>query len=276
MATTPEELKAAAEAQAKREAEEKARLEAEAKAKAEADAAAGEGDDDVNLDKVGIKVDKLTYSPEEVQTLIAEATRKGAKISKDQLHKEIEKQKSEAQRLDGELKKLQEAQKAQQSQQDQQKSAEAEAQLKAQLEEVSKKLELMETSVVDQAAKAQELEARLQAEKLMTYAQQRIAEAQGRIIPELVRGNSKDEIDKAVQLAKARFEEIELSLKNSLKLPSATLQSTTGADQQTQESQQTQVERVEFKNMRDRDLYKAKRAEILQKIYAEAGFPVKT
>lgn len=51
-------------------------------------------------------------------------------------------------------------------------------------------------------------EQKLTAIELEYYKKEKIAEANGKIIPELVTGNTKEEIDNSIELAKKRYEEI--------------------------------------------------------------------
>jgi hypothetical protein len=228
--------------------------------------------------RVNVPITKTVYSPDEVQSMLAEAVKQGAKISKDQLHKEIDNARDNARKLQEKVTALEQAQKDAVTAQSKQEADDQASAMRAELEKVTNKMAALEDAYVSQNAKLEETTARLQKEKLATYAQQKVAEANGRIIAEMVHGNSVKEIDDAAAKAKAKFDEIEAGLKQSLKLPGATQ----GHDGKKENEQQadndegdvTIIERAEIKSFADREQYKNKRAELMKRVYAEAGFPV--
>jgi predicted RNase H-like nuclease (RuvC/YqgF family) len=57
--------------------------------------------------------------------------------------------------------------------------------------------------------------------KLENYKSQKIAEAQGRLIPELVNGNSEEEINASIEQAKQRYAEITQSAVQQVQMPVA-------------------------------------------------------
>lgn len=76
-------------------------------------------------------------------------------------------------------------------------------------EETSKKLqEQSENFVAEMAKKDKAFDDKLREKELETYRQSVIADAQGQIIPEVVKGNTKEEIDASAEKAKARYTEI--------------------------------------------------------------------
>lgn len=96
-------------------------------------------------------------------------------------------------------------------------------QLKADKKELSTKLKALEDSVVDEATLRESIRKELEGEyEVKLYKSNKIGELKDEIIPELVTGNTKEEIDASLEIAKTKFKEIQERILGSVKIPSAT------------------------------------------------------
>lgn len=162
--------------------------------------------------------DKSSFSKEEVDKLVDESTRKVmeefdkklkdvASTEKNKLYETIQKEKNEKEALAKRLSSFEEAEKA--------KKVEEEQKRKEELD-VKERLTELESKTTSDNKRFQELldikdkefQARLKQRDLEVYREKKVAEAKGNVIPELVRGESVEEIDKAYNVAVTRYEEI--------------------------------------------------------------------
>lgn len=140
-----------------------------------------------------------------------EFAEKARKQEKDKLYGTIEK-------LQEKLETLTEAQKADQEEkkkirEEAEAAAEKERQAKLSSEDkLAEQLSKLAEKLDKEASAREELEAKLAEERearaLDSYRQKALSEAGNEIIPDLVRGNSQEEIDRNVALAKSRFQEL--------------------------------------------------------------------
>ncbi|MBO8161145.1 MAG: hypothetical protein H0Z24_05865 [Thermosipho sp. (in: Bacteria)] len=89
--------------------------------------------------------------------------------------------------------------------------------LNKEIEDLKAKLEQAENSKVDRAKLEEEIEAKLKAEyEVKLYRLEKLSdpEIRDKVIPELVTGTTKEEIDKAIEFSKKKYEEIVNSVMN--------------------------------------------------------------
>ena len=81
--------------------------------------------------------------------------------------------------------------------------------LKAKLKEAETKLANLESSVVDEPELRSTIEKEIKDKyEVKLYAQQKIAEFKDEIIPELISGETKEEIDKSLEKSKEQFSKL--------------------------------------------------------------------
>ena len=251
---TEEQLQQEREADEKTAAEEKA--EADRIAKEETERKVKEEAAKISIEDTGIQLNKKTYSLDEVKQFINESIRKGAKISKDQLYTEIEK-------LQKKLKDVSTA--TQEETKEQQKT------INATIEELQKKLNLMEDEAAKAMHKAETVETQLQRERLENFRKDLIASANGKIIEALVQGNNEEELKASLENAKKEYEKVVGSVRQNFKLPTEEEIET----QRKQEEENNQPVEISRLHSRDDMLdWKKKKDELLRKAYTQAGFPV--
>lgn len=211
-----------------------------------------EKESEITPTTVGLTVQKdKTYSSDEVDKLLAEAVRKGAVTSKNQLNKELEK-------LRGEVKDLRNKSNETKS------TADVEA-----LALLNKKVEVLEEALTKQVVQNETLVKSVEQERLDNFKREIVAKAQGRIISELVTGNTKEELEASAKIAMEKFEKIEEELRRKHNLPTEQQKK----DEETQSAIKTEVAVLAPTPVNQRE-WKAKRAEIAAKLYREAGVKV--
>lgn len=206
------------------------------------------------LQDVGIVLDpKKTYSPDEVKALIADGIKKGAKISKDQLHKDIEAAKLRAQQAEKAL-------------EDAKKNIPPPAPPTPPADpELAKRLELMEAKAADAIIKAEDVEKQMKKERNEALIEKAVIENGLQNVRDLVTGETPEAIQASVERAKVKLAEIEKSIRTKLNLPA---EPPKPANQEP-----ITVERVSS-DRHDLQDWKKRRNEVIKKVYSEAGFPV--
>ncbi len=160
---------------------------------------------------------------------VEKGTASRVKTEKEKLYASIEKHKGDASKATDELaqnqeklKKLEEAETAREKKAtedvDKKKRSEMEvSERMAALEDENRRkteetdaklLQQREEFTAETARKDKAFDDKIKAQELETYRQSVIADAKGQIIPEVVKGNTKEEIDGTVEKAKARYTEI--------------------------------------------------------------------
>lgn len=202
-----------------------------------------------------------SYSDSEVQKLVNDAISKGAKISKDQLHKEIE---AKAQKLKDSENKIAELQKSIETAKNATPTGTEET---PELTDLKKRLEVMEKTAVDERINRETLEKTLKVKELDSIRMRLIAEAKGRIVESAVTGSTEEEIKQSVEKAKKQYEDIELIVKKSYNLPTEPVN-------KPDDAKPVEIQRLPVNDSRAREDYKKQRDEVRSKIYREAGFKV--
>ncbi len=207
-----------------------------------------------------INKDKKEYSLDEVNNLVIEATKKGAKITKDQLYSEIDKLKVKVKEATDTIKSLKEKT-------DGDKSAELSAieQEKALLLE---KLKIIEDKAVEAISTSNKLKSDIEKERINSYISKRIMDEKGKLIAGMVKGNTKEEVEASIVEAKAEYEKIENGIKERLNLPAEPTPDIDN-DGNPIEPKPISVNRIE--NTSDLRDYSKKRDNILKQVYAEHG-----
>jgi hypothetical protein len=156
--------------------------------------------------------------------------------------------------------------------------------LKSQITDLQKKLDTSNadwTKALDEALvkTRQEFNQTLEGERLATYKQTKIAEAKGKIIPELVTGSTREEIDASFTKATERFNEIyenaskatekelQKKIKGTLPIPV-----TPGADGGASGDAADEV--TSYRGIPDSE-WETKSKEIKQKVFERVGLPMK-
>lgn len=219
------------------------------------------------VDEIKIDTSK-NYTPDEMKKFIAEAAKKGATISKNQLHDEIEKLKAKNLALENSAKEKNEK-----------KSKTDEKEITAPVTDplVAQQLKVMEDSFLASMSEIEALKAENKKKDLNLHIQKLIADSQGRIVPEMVKGESIEEIDESAKVAKAKFVQIENDIRSKLNIPAEP----TPEEKKKAEEQNKPIEVPKFGSVRnpiptrnELEDYKKQRALLLTKAYAEAGLQI--
>lgn len=92
--------------------------------------------------------------------------------------------------------------------------------LQAELEKANKKVAEFEANLVDEEALRKEIRAELEGEyEVKLYRESKVNEFKDCIIPDLVNGNSKEEIDQAIENSKQRFEAMKKQILGNTYVP---------------------------------------------------------
>jgi len=182
---------------------EEAKLAEEARIKAEKDAAENTAEKDESFKK-----------KEDLEREYAEKLKEAVALEKTKLYETIEKEKEKASKLEAELAlaraiKKEEADKEEEKRKEELDAKERIKELEAKQNEDSEKFR----KILELQDKKYQLE--LDSRDLNLYKQQQINALKGKIIPELVSGSTKEEIDAAVKVAAERYELIVSSVKKS-------------------------------------------------------------
>lgn len=150
------------------------------------------------------KVEKdKTYTPEDIQKMVNDAVEAGGKIKGEQLYKEIERLKEKVKTNSEKVVT---------------DPAEVERLKNEQATNVAK-LSVLETEFIKAQGELNTLKEELTTEKLESYKATKVAQAEGKLIPELVTGKTKEEIDASIELSKAKFTELHAKIRESYGLP---------------------------------------------------------
>ena len=227
------------------------------------------------IEELKNKGEKDSISLEEAKALISKGIQKGATIAKDQLNKTIENLKTTVKDLKADKtateKKITDLEAKINSSKPAENTdelAKVKTELEGELKKTKDKLDLMENKAVDAVQRVQTLENDVKAKELENYRLQKVSENAGKLIPDLVKGATKEEIDASIEVAKARYNEIVESVKKGAKLP------TEKEEKKEEEKKETEVKRINVSDKVDISTYKAERKKIADAIYKEAGFNV--
>lgn len=92
--------------------------------------------------------------------------------------------------------------------------------LKADLEEANKKVKNFEENLVDENALREQIKSELEGEyEVKLYRESKVNELKDSIIPELVTGTTKEEIDNSIELSKQKFEAMKKQILGSTYVP---------------------------------------------------------
>lgn len=208
-------------------------------------------------------------TPEEVTT----AVEKARKEEKDKLYPQIE-------ALKESMKEIQDVLRAEREEKEKIKreaEEKAEAQRLAKLSDTEKQLEAIKR-IEEQLKEEREERKRLEtqwreartAQELDAYRETLLKAAGDEIIPELVRGNTKEEIDAALTIAKARYKEFAEKIKQTVgaqvkgNMPSANPDTAAFEEQELEE--QLDFDPIKYRNDPD---YREKIKGQLERVYAK-------
>jgi chromosome segregation ATPase len=223
---------------------------------------------------------KDSYSKDEVDNLLKEASKNGAqqgvKIAKEQLYPEIDRLKEKIKESSTKMSELQsqipstveEKQKLEKEKTD---LATELAQTKTSLNDAQSKLNAVESTALDAIDQVKNLSTKLDAKELSEFRLQKIAEANGKIIPEMVTGSSKEEIEASVEKAKTKYSDLVEGVRKNLNLPSVDEQ-TKIEEQNKENSEVPEVTRIKEKT--DFTTWKGNREEMRRKLYRSYGVDV--
>jgi len=206
----------------------------------------------VKIEVPKVEVNK-SYSSVETQKLIDEAIQAGQKIAKGQLYPEIQKLKDKVSVLDSTMHG--------------QVSQEELAKLATEKAETVQKLGALEEAYVDTRKQIDGLTTQLHEEKLETYKQKKIAGADGKIIPELVVGNSQEEIDTSIEKAKVKYSEIQEELRKKYNLPTEVV-----PKKESEEEEKISIPRINKKT--DLSKWSQEREKYLKDVYGKYNIQV--
>lgn len=142
---------------------------------------------------------------------VNERVQKARKEEKDKLYPQLEEVKSALREVQEELKAEREQKEA--VKREAQKQAEEERKAKLSADEVTREMvarleEQLKEEREERERFKSELEERSRREEINRYKQNALQAAGNELIPELVKGNSVEEIDRSIQIAKARYAEV--------------------------------------------------------------------
>jgi predicted RNase H-like nuclease (RuvC/YqgF family) len=163
-----------------------------------------EGKDSYSKDEV----EKLLKDKEkEIKELSQKAIVEAVGTEKQKLYATIEKEKEEKLRLEKELEEFRQEEAKKKEEEEEKRREELEVRdLVKEIEEKQVKESKRFQEILDLREK--EYKTELLKRDLAIFRERKIAEANGRIIPELVQGNSEEEISQSVELAKQRYIDI--------------------------------------------------------------------
>lgn len=200
------------------------------------------------------KVEKdKTYSADEVQKIIDNAVQGGQKIAKEQLYDEIDRLKEKVKVVNDQLKT----------------NKVEPAEIQKLVEEKSlyeKKVSALEESVVSSGKKLEQLESDLKQKELDTYKLQKINSAEGKIINEMVSGNTKEEIDASIEKAKAKYVDLQNELRQKFNLPTESVE---GSKPENKVVEKINIPRL--KGKADLSSWSADREKYLKMVYEPLG-----
>lgn len=213
-------------------------------------------DDKLNyvVNITGDVIEKILKSPsqgDEEKVKLAVAT--GTEIAKKQLYPEIEKLRAKLATLEKELEN---------------KSKDSVDKnvldrLSTEKTELESKLKIVEDELVKTVSIINDLQNKFNQSQLLAYKNQKVAELGGRVVESLIKGNTKEEIDASIEVAKKEYERIEESLKKEYRLPTIPVD--------TEPKQEpVEVKRIIEPTRENLNDWSQRRNEILQKVYADA------
>ena len=210
------------------------------------------------VDKLNIKKED-NYTGDQVSKLLKEVGKNASVTSKNQLYSEIS-------RLKGKLKEVSES-KSTVSNEEKEKLENEKSELKTQIK-------VLEDAVVEVTNQFKDYKENDTKEKLADYRAEKIKQAGGKIVEEMVVGNSREEIDAAFDKAKEKYKEVEEGVRKNLKLPS--LDEEKEKKEKEEKEPPKPIERLDVSNPQALTDYKRNRKTVLDDVYKRAGFPVRT
>lgn len=208
------------------------------------------------VEKLKINKDN-TYTGEQVSQLLKEVGKNSGTTAKNQLYGEINRLKNKVSELTKD--------KSTTSTEEKEKIETEKSELKAQIK-------VLEDAVVEVTEKFDNYKSESTKEKLADYRASKIKEVDGKLVEEMVTGNTKEEIDASIEKAKAKFKEVEENVRKRLKVPSVDEEKTT----EETEKKPVVIERLDVSDDRAVKEYKQNRKKILDDVYRRAGFPKRT
>lgn len=191
------------------------------------------------------------------EKVIRNALKKGSEITKNQLYPEIKRLKDKINRLADEI--IVNADDASQ------KESDTVVVLKEEKAKIEDKLKVVEDALVDTVKKVESIQDEVTTDKLDSYRNLKIAENKGEIIERLVGGNTKEEIDASIEVAKLEHELVVNSVKKDFNLP----EKKEKIEEEKKPKESTVVERIDFSQDATKT-WKKDRKDILKKVYEEA------
>lgn len=221
--------------------------------------------------KADLPIDETkTYTAKELEEHVTKATRSGFSIAKNQLNDNITKLKSKVGTLESEKialdSKVAELVKAGDTEKAKEEQAKVD-ELKKELDLTAKKLEVMEDAGAKAIKEVQTLRGEITKKELDNYRLKKISEAGGDIIPELVSGNTVEEIDASVAVAKKKHEEYEASLRKKLNIPAE-------KKKEQEEDKEIPIPDVALTNKASVKDWEKDRAQITADVYRQHGFEI--
>lgn len=139
--------------------------------------------------------------------------------------------------------------------------------LQNKLSDTTKKLTVMENEGAKAIVAVAELEKKLQQSALAQKRAEVIAEAKGEIIPEMVVGNTEEEILAAAKKAQEQYYEIDKAIREKLNLPTRAEEEKHNASS----AKPVEITRIDIRDRNQVKNWEETRKEALNKIYADYG-----
>lgn len=231
---------------------------------------------DLNIKSKSIQIDapNKKFSIDEVNKLIQEATQSGVQIAKQQLYSEIDRLKGKLKENTENLKKIEKTAPETEAEkkallEEKEKIVKELADSKTQLTDANNKLKKVEDTAIDAITQVNSLRDSLAKKEIESYRLQKIAESEGKLIPEMVAGSTIEEIDKSVEKAKEKYLNVLESVRKDLNLPKVPLK-----EKIEGVSPDEKLEIKRLAKQSDFSDWKGSREEVRRKIYASHGFKI--
>ncbi len=247
--STPEEK--AAEKAAIEAAAEKAETE-----KVDAEKEKSDKDKSEKIVTVKVELPKVDttkqYSGEDVQKMIQDAVKAGSVNAKNQLHEEIDKLKTKISENEDKAKLNPESEK-----------------LRNENVEMNTKLKILEDEIAKSFKKTQELEKTMLDKDLAVIKAQLIAEASGQTVPEMIVGNTAEELKASAEKATIKYKEIQAKIRQSLNLPAEAEKEKTA--EEIEKETKLEITRIDPRDPKAVKSWEQERKALVEKIYEQYG-----
>ena len=187
------------------------------------------------------------YSGEDVQKMIQDAVKAGSVNAKNQLHEEIDKLKTKISENEDKSKLNPENNK-----------------LKNENTEMNIKLKILEDEIAKSFKKTQELEKIMLDKDLAVIKAQLIAEANGQIVPEMIVGNTPEELKASANEATIKYKEIQAKIRQSLNLPAEAEKEKTA--EEVEKNAKLEIKRIDPRDPSTIKNWEQERKAIVEKI----------